>query len=340
MSMHEFNNGWVDQTKLEKIRLCKLSDDSVTHSLIIDHDLTWTCFFYGHEVKSLPPFNSFPNIIDHVSLQRLLETFDSCRLCPGNPDKQFLSLCDVRKGKFFSVDKKITAYEDANCKIKYDGVEYDRTIRTTGCSILVSSGPCLSCKKSRSSLRSMYSRWQKKSQSPKKFSNNRYLTTPQKAKKLARLQARALSAELQLLNEKIKNFTEAKGITVDSDLHNDLSSIMKDSFSSVLAKFPEGSFQRLFWEQQFKASRVSCAKNMKWHPMMVRWCLNLKLLSTSCYHALRTSGFVKLPSERTLRDYTHYVKSRSGFQDDINDDLAKERLTLKNCLSIRSISFC
>ena len=56
---------------------------------------------------------------------------------------------------------------------------------------------------------------------------------------------------------------------------------------------------------------------MKWHPMMVRWCLNLKLLSTSCYHALRTS-------KRTLRDYTHYVKSRSGFQDDIDDDLAKE----------------
>ena len=80
-------------------------------------------------------------------------------------------LC-VRKGKFFSVDKIITAYEDANGKIKFDGEEYDRTIRATGCSILVSSGRCLSCTKFRSSLRSMYSRWQKKSQSPKKFSNN------------------------------------------------------------------------------------------------------------------------------------------------------------------------
>ena len=99
---------------------------------------------------------------------------------------------------------------------------------------------------------------------------------------------------------------------------------MKDNAASVLADFPEGSFQHLFWEQQLKASRVSCAKNMKWHPMMIRWCLNLKLLSTACYHALRTSGFLKLPSERTLRDYTHYVKSRSGFQDDIDDDLAQE----------------
>ena len=39
---------------------------------------------------------------------------------------------------------------------------------------------------------------------------------------------------------------------------------------------------------------------------MIKWCLNLKLLSTSSYHALRTSGFVTLPSERTLRDYTSY----------------------------------
>ena len=47
-------------------------------------------------------------------------------------------------------------------------------------------------------------------------------------------------------------------------------------------------------------------------------------LSTSCYHALRTSGFLKLPSERTLRDYTHYVKANAGFQSDIDDDLAHE----------------
>ena len=57
---------------------------------------------------------------------------------------------------------------------------------------------------------------------------------------------------------------------------------------------------------------------------MVKWCLNLKLLSSSSYHALRTTGFMHLPSERTLRDYTHYVKARSGFQDDIDEDLKRE----------------
>ena len=63
---------------------------------------------------------------------------------------------------------------------------------------------------------------------------------------------------------------------------------------------------------------------MRWHPTMIRMCLNIKLLSTSTYHALRTSGFMKLPSERTLRDYTHYFKNKAGFSDDIDDMLSKE----------------
>ena len=54
-------------------------------------------------------------------------------------------------------------------------------------------------------------------------------------------------------------------------------------------------------------------RQMKWHPTMIKWCLNLKLLSSSAYSAMRTSGFLTLPSERTLRDYVHYFQSRPGF---------------------------
>ena len=52
--------------------------------------------------------------------------------------------------------------------------------------------------------------------------------------------------------------------------------------------------------------------------------MNLKLLSSSAYHCLSTSGFVKLPSERTLRDYTHVFKSTTGFQAEVDDMLRKE----------------
>ena len=39
---------------------------------------------------------------------------------------------------------------------------------------------------------------------------------------------------------------------------------------------------------------------------------------------LRTSGFVKLPSEQTLQDYTHYVKAQTGFQEDVEAEMVKE----------------
>lgn len=222
ISMHTLNNGWVDQTRLEKIRLSKLSDGpssssqppAVTRSLTINSDLSWKAFLYGHEVKCLShsPLNSIPNILGPDSLQQLVQFLDSCHLCPGNPDKHFLAMCDERKGKFFSVRNEVTAYEDS-CTVYLDGERYNRTIRTSDCSIMVSSGRCSSCTKFRPSLRSMYSRWKKKSQSP---NNNRYLNTPQKTRKLAHLQARALSAEreVRLLTEKIKLSIEAKVISM------------------------------------------------------------------------------------------------------------------------------
>ena len=54
------------------------------------------------------------------------------------------------------------------------------------------------------------------------------------------------------------------------------------------------------------------------------FCLNIKLISGAAYHALRTSGFIQLPSERTLRDYTHFFKSAPGFHSDLNEQLKKE----------------
>ena len=54
---------------------------------------------------------------------------------------------------------------------------------------------------------------------------------------------------------------------------------------------------------------------------MIRRCLNLKLISSGAYGALRSSGVLVLPSERTLRDYTHWVKAASGFIEDVDKQL-------------------
>ena len=111
---------------------------------------------------------------------------------------------------------------------------------------------------------------------------------------------------------------------VDKSLHDELNCTIADNNDSIVKQFPEGTFRRLFWEEQRKAAMVKDARQMRWHPMMIRWCLILKLLSTAAYHSLRTSGFIKLPSERTLRDYTSYFKSKPGFQPEVDCMLVEE----------------
>lgn len=126
------------------------------------------------------------------------------------------------------------------------------------------------------------------------------------------------------LKVKVDELTRKQGEFVDNAFHSDLLNIMQDNNEEIKKAYPEGSFQRLFLEEQLRAARLKDLRQMRWHPLIIRWCLNLKLISSAAYHATRSVGFIKLPSERTLRDYTHYFKSRAGFQLEVNKQLQEE----------------
>ena len=57
---------------------------------------------------------------------------------------------------------------------------------------------------------------------------------------------------------------------------------------------------------------------MRWHPTCHQWCLYLRHLSGKGYELLCSSGCIKLPSQRTLRDYTHYIKSLVNFSSEVD----------------------
>ena len=81
--------------------------------------------------------------------------------------------------------------------------------------------------------------------------------------------------------------------------------------------------QRIFWQEQRKAMSTSNT-GMRWHPVMIKWCLYLRHFSSKAYELLRSSGIIKLPSQRTLRDYTHFVSSKPGFSADLDKQLIKQ----------------
>lgn len=108
---------------------------------------------------------------------------------------------------------------------------------------------------------------------------------------------------------------------VDDSLHSGLQSILSEKTSSILEKYPEGSFHRLFWNQQVEALATS-PKQRRWHPMLIRWCLHLRMLSPAAYDSLR--GILRLPCGRTLQDYTRWVKADCGVQSEVSEHLMNE----------------
>ena len=60
---------------------------------------------------------------------------------------------------------------------------------------------------------------------------------------------------------------------------------------------------------------------MRWHPLIIKWCIYLRHFSSGAHEALRSSGCVKLPSQHTLRDYMHYVCALPGFFNDVDKQL-------------------
>ena len=45
--------------------------------------------------------------------------------------------------------------------------------------------------------------------------------------------------------------------------------------------------------------------------------------SSGAYETLRNSACVHLPSQRTLRDYTHYIQASTGFSNEVDEMLMK-----------------
>jgi hypothetical protein len=137
-------------------------------------------------------------------------------------------------------------------------------------------------------------------------------------------QVRTKIRQIEKLQERLENVIKSKGVEVDDRLHGGLLDVMKTTPIDNENFFPVGSLKKLFWMQQMKAASVSDKRQMRWHPLIIRWCLSLKLSSSAAYQAMKDTGFITLPYERTLRDYTHIFRPKPGIQHEVNDQLAAE----------------
>lgn len=85
------------------------------------------------------------------------------------------------------------------------------------------------------------------------------------------------SFTIHRLKEKIQQSCDMQGMTVGEELHKDLKAITEmPETTKIIQDHPKDSFLSIFWQQQLESSAVKTSKNMRWHPLMIHWCLSLQ----------------------------------------------------------------
>ena len=221
----------------------------------------------------------------------------------------------------YAVGGNIVAFKDIR------GLPYP-TVRHGECSLLLDNSSarskCPRCVAYWPQLNVLLSRCgnERDNTDPTTHTNYRYLTDSEKNSRLKELHRtnRLAQRKIAHLTEKLKEVIEIEGEQVDEATHSELKQIMEENNHHIETQYPKDSFMYLFWSQQKEALTKKNLKGMRWHPLVIRWCLYLRHHSNKAYEVLRDSGLF-LPSQRTLRDYTYCTKSATGFSSNIDQQL-------------------
>lgn len=302
-------------------------------------DSNWN-LHVGHTCLPREQVLSLPATIFSMSdVYTILKGIDQCNLCAGSSDKKFAPLIELHKGSFQD------QYGECNFSgeiINYyawvlsgEEVAYfdkiNSTIRHVNCSLLLegSSLRCNHCKKYQKNTlnRLLYRLKNDTSQSKENISshvNHRFMDSESKTSRIKALktEVQRKTKALKKMESILKEHIQKEYVQVDSTLHKDLLVIMEQH-----APLQDGDdqhapdFMQIFWKQQRQAFAKKSAKSVRWHPLVVKWCLYLHHKSSGAYETLRNSGLIRLPSGRTLRDYRHFAPVSTGLSSAVDAQL-------------------
>ena len=160
---------------------------------------------------------------------------------------------------------------------------------------------------------------------PSSHANYRFLNPEQFTERMKNMHS--------LLHKKNRSYARLQDIIAQSfkrqslplctEIDADMKALMEQYSTKVLSTHAEDSFKHIFWSQQLKAMTLKSKRSMRWHPLVIKWCLYLHYRSSGAYETLRKSGIIELPSGRTLRDYRHFVPSSTGFSTAVDQQLLR-----------------
>ena len=312
---------WTTTIKQDTtIQFCIMGDNppAVIRCVEICFDLSWQAYIFGQQLsKTNTIIKELPSTIFSEScLNKVLSSIMKANLCPGSPEDHFVQLLEhCTGGKRYNRSGEMIAYIQ-------NRQGYLKTVRTANCEMIChqKSQRCPCCSKYRANLfveRSRHNKVSVEATSHDSHVNYCFLTMEQKDERLRSLEnAKRLERQRNVrLHQLIFSEINNNGVSLHPHDSEDIASLTTDISDHITKSFPVDSIQRIFWEQQMKYNAVN-KKQMRWHPYMIRFALNLKYASTAAYRAVQQSGVISLPSERTLRDYTHWLSIKDGPQSE------------------------
>ena len=242
-----------------------------------------------------------------------------CERCPLS-DPSFVKLIEREGGRFRGEKKEVVATLDDICNVTVSGYTYERTIQTQECGILCqpcSSGEkrvrCSRCSCFRAHLRVKRSRqsssdpWSSAVLADSSYTNYSHLSKNELVEQLKNVQKsrKSIRAKHKRLAKKVIKEERSKE-------DGDARVLMDDVTSEIRMQYDTDSLQYVLWQEQKKYNLLKNKCQMRWHPLVIRFALSLFYSSRVAYRTATSSGFLALPSERTLMDYTHWCSVYSS----------------------------
>ena len=210
--------------------------------------------------------------ISDNNISQFVLKFNELNICEGN--NEFGDVLNRRidfMEPFPSQDGARSAVVEASKgHSKFVKEEFD-TIRDVKCHYLVSGETiCHPCKELKKKLY-LYKSRSTDQVTPAEHTNTRYLNVEELREKVKRLQTSeqvAVRAAVRLAVT-VQQAVVKEGVVVSNSQHTLFKTIVDNSN----LQFDEGSPQWLLWQQQFEQSSKLSSKSMRWHPLIIRWCL-------------------------------------------------------------------
>lgn len=276
--------------------------------IIMDDSLGFTVkVFCSYLPEDHPLYLDYRRTVRNITVSNLIRQLEGYRLCDG------VSIMELNGKLYHHV---IPLSHDTFGEEEEQQFPHKGFWRAKGCFLLGQQHVvCCECDEFMSCSENARKSKESRSAKPAHVKAPVSQTDPERIKLTLQGQ-RLRCAELEQQLNDMKAELQKSNIEIDHELSDDFARII----GSAKQVTP---FMNLFWQEQKKLFSRS-STGVRYHPMIIRFCLSLAAKSPSTYEELRNSGVLVLPSQRRLKDYRNAIKPDRGFQKGVIDILKEE----------------